>query len=105
MYDLFNIALHKTDFHFTETADGREHGYIRWGIIEGSDGQGKVVAFYVPALEAQYAHADGKDLLAESDAVVERPEAQSGPPFQAYEWAGQEFASVEADQQSWFKFK
>ena len=105
MDDPFNIALHKTDFRFTETADRSEYGYIRWGILEGENGEGKVVAFYVPALEAQYAHADGKNLLAESNEVAQRPEVRGGAARQAYEWTGQEFEGVDADQQSWFRFK
>ena len=105
MDEPFNIALHKTDFRFTETADGREYGYIRWGILEGEDGKGKVVAFYVPALEAQYAHMSGTDLLAESNATAQSSEVQNGPDHQAYEWDGREFVSVATDEQSWFRFK
>ncbi len=105
MYDPFSISLEKTDFHLTKTADDRDLGYIRWGMFEASNGERKIAAFYVPMLDAQFAHMAGKNLVSESNAVAERTEAQEGPARQAYEWAGQEFLSVEPDQQSWFSFK
>ncbi|MDR3547740.1 MAG: hypothetical protein P4M11_05660 [Candidatus Pacebacteria bacterium] len=104
MEDALDISWEKKEFHMTKTADGRETGYIRWGMIEGNDGQPKQLAFYISLLDAQFAQAAGKSIAVESDAIVKRAEVLDGPQFQAYEWVNTEFESVPADEQTWFGF-
>lgn len=97
-----DISFKNAKFNMVSGADDLRH--IRWGVFEGADGTPKIAAFMVPLLEAHFAHHEGKDIVAESDAVIETLEAKAGPPRQAYEWQCGEFVPVDPQEQRWFKF-
>jgi hypothetical protein len=104
MNDNLSIALKDMIFNQTETYDGRDHGYIRWGYIEGADGEQRGVAFFANIPAAQAAHMAGKDLLIESNRVVSQESVLNGAKYQAFEWLNTEFVAVNAEEQTWFRF-
>ena len=92
-------------FNQTETYDGKGLGYIRWGFVKGTDGEQKALAFFASMPEAQAAHMAGKDLMVESNAAAKRESTLNGSKCQAFEWLHTEFVPVDADKQTWFRFR
>ena len=100
-----SVALEDAVFNQTETYDGKNFGHIRWGFVKGADGKRKALAFFASLPEAQAAHMVGKDLMIESNVAAKLESTLNGPERQAFEWLHTEFVSVDADKQTWFRFK
>ena len=105
MKDNLSVALEDMVFNQTETYDGKNLGYIRWGFVTGADGKQRALAFFASLPEAQAAHMAGKDLMIESNAAAKREDTLNGPERQAFEWLHTEFVPVDADKQTWFRFR
>ena len=99
-----SIALEDANFNLTQTFDGRDLGYIRWGYVKGADGGQKALAFYAGMLQSQAAHMAGKDLMVESNTIASQDSTMNGPKHQAFEWLNTEFVSVNPESQTWFRF-
>lgn len=105
MEDNLSVALEDAIFNQTETYDGKSLGYIRWGFVKGANDEQKALAFFANLPEAQAAHMAGKDLMVESNAVAKWESTLNGPRHQAFEWLHTEFVPVDADKQTWFRFR
>ncbi len=100
MNEGLDVSIEKSPFRM-----GGSLAQIRWGYFEGSDGNMKAIAFMVGPLESHFAHTAGRDIVAESNAVVEQERIVPGTAKLAYEWVGEQgFEKVDTDQQTWFKF-
>ena len=100
MDENLDVSIEKASFRMGDTLV-----QIRWGYFEGNDGSIKAIAFIVGPLESNFAHASGRNILAESNAIVEKERIVLGAAKLAYEWVGEQgFEQVDVAQQTWFKF-